>query len=187
MQHPGCYSRSMSFLCCSTSSAPLRLSQQVAERRCCQQRVVRQRRSLAGQALAADQEQTAPPVHDPLESFLSLVCMLLPRLLDLMLPASSQADPFAETETYNDSPLDKFMISYFSKRMSQQLGGISESGHARWPQQCWHAHSVPGALLLGISTKQIVSKMTSSRRVMLGPQASLTRRDSTASLSCLRR
>lgn len=32
-------------------------------------------------------------------------------------------DPFAQKETYNDSPLDKFMVSYFASRMSEQLGG----------------------------------------------------------------
>lgn len=32
-------------------------------------------------------------------------------------------DPFLQKESYDDSPLDKFMVSYFAERMSQQLGG----------------------------------------------------------------
>ena len=32
-------------------------------------------------------------------------------------------DPFAVKENYHDGPFDKFMVSYFAKQMSEQLGG----------------------------------------------------------------
>jgi hypothetical protein len=32
-------------------------------------------------------------------------------------------DPFAQKEEYNDSWFDKFMVDYFAKQMSKQLGG----------------------------------------------------------------
>lgn len=34
-------------------------------------------------------------------------------------------DPFAQKEEYNDSWFDKFMVDYFAKQMSKQLGGGS--------------------------------------------------------------
>ena len=41
-------------------------------------------------------------------------------------------DPFATKETYNDGPFDKFMVFYFAKKMSEQLGGeisdVAEQG-----------------------------------------------------------
>ena len=32
-------------------------------------------------------------------------------------------DPFAQKEEYKDSWFDKFMVNYFAKQMSKQLGG----------------------------------------------------------------
>ena len=40
-------------------------------------------------------------------------------------------DPFATKETYNDGPFDKFMVSYFAKKMSEQLGGEISDIHTR--------------------------------------------------------
>ena len=34
-------------------------------------------------------------------------------------------DPFATKEEYKDSWFDKFMVDYFAKQMSKQLGGAS--------------------------------------------------------------
>ena len=33
-------------------------------------------------------------------------------------------DPFAQKEEYKDSWFDKFMVNYFAKQMSKQLGGM---------------------------------------------------------------
>ena len=44
----------------------------------------------------------------------------------LKKPAFLQ-DPFAQKEEYKDSWFDKFMVDYFAKQMSKQLGGELQS------------------------------------------------------------
>ena len=44
-------------------------------------------------------------------------------------------DPFAQKEEYNDSWFDKFMVDYFAKQMSKQLGGEAVN-----PPHCSNPH-----------------------------------------------
>ena len=53
---------------------------------------------------------------------MSVYCLQNFQTTDIYLSFCIQ-DPFAQKEEYKDSPLDKFMVSYFASRMSEQLGG----------------------------------------------------------------
>ena len=63
-------------------------------------------------------------------------------------------DPFAVKEVYSDNALDKFMIWYFAKKMSDQLGGKPDRLYQhRRAYGLWHCCQMSGSASYSMLTK----------------------------------